>query len=41
MRRTAATALVQEGIDIKTAQVRLGHFSGDAILCGGVADQAS
>ncbi|MGH7693265.1 MAG: tyrosine-type recombinase/integrase [Candidatus Dormibacteria bacterium] len=41
LRHTHATIALRAGAPIKVISERLGHFSGDAILCGGVADQAS
>ncbi len=41
LRHAATTSLVDVGVHPRVMAARIGHFSGDAILCGGVADQAS
>ncbi|MGH9083208.1 MAG: tyrosine-type recombinase/integrase [Acidimicrobiales bacterium] len=41
LRHVATSLMVEMGEHPRVIQARLGHFSGDAILCGGVADQAS
>ncbi len=41
LRHAACSWWLREGVDAVVCQRWSGHFSGDAILCGGVADQAS